>query len=164
MDQQAINQAVMTSDGSIKTLMAIGATADQLRATASWLAEQPGYEGERTDSHERTTALRALADQCWTAAGKLDATIADGVYFVWPAGGAWVAARYTGGMVETSEVTEVITHTKAHDSWAGIEPDDDDPEVPAAVAARIIRDVFGDEPIDPEMVVVTRMTFHREAK
>lgn len=84
------------------------------------------------------------------------ATIPDGIYFVHPDGSAWFAAIYRDGrIVSIVEESMASTHAAAGDRHDGIMPLDSDVEVPSDLAARIVRDVLGDD-VDVTRCVVTR--------
>jgi len=82
--------------------------------------------------------------------------IADGTYFLFPEGSAWIAAKFRGGKyVGGANESDADTHAAANDSWGGVVPGDDDKELSVPDALPIIREVMGDD-VSPEMVIVAR--------
>ncbi len=83
-------------------------------------------------------------------------SIEDGVYFLHPEGSGWEAVRIKDGqVVAATEESMAATHRAANDSWAGVEPGDDDITLAANVAAEVVYIVEGEDH-DPSCYVVTR--------
>lgn len=83
-------------------------------------------------------------------------TIRDGVYFIFPEGSAWIAAKFRDGRcVGTADESDAGTHEASRDEWAGVVPCDTDEDVDGDTAADIVRNVRGDG-ADVDMHVVTR--------
>lgn len=87
--------------------------------------------------------------------------IADGVYFLQPDGSDWVAVRMSGNkIVDITSGADAATHNAARDSWAGVEPSDDDNEIEGNEASTIVR-LYAARiglDIDADLVVVSRPT------
>lgn len=83
--------------------------------------------------------------------------VPDGVYFVWPDGGCWIAAKYRGGICRgTTRQQYAETHRAAGDCWADIAPSDDDYPVDDDVAVTVVHEVLGDH-VDATEVSVMMM-------
>lgn len=71
-------------------------------------------------------------------AAKLE--IADGIYFIHPAGCDWEAVRmHSGKIVGHTEASLAQDHELARDRWGGITPGDRDEAVPPEVAEAVVR-------------------------
>jgi len=87
---------------------------------------------------------------------KKSQAIPDGLYFLHPMGGCWIAAWMSDGRcVGTALEQDADTHDAARDTWAGIRPTGTDEDVTAPVAEAIISLVC-DEGTLPEFVLVTQ--------
>ena len=87
---------------------------------------------------------------------KTKTIIPDGIYFVFPYGGAWEAAMFRAGKLRrTTEASNADTHAAAGDVWAGVVPSESDDEVDDDVQVAVVKAVMPG--CDPRMVAVTRM-------